>query len=295
MKDRLKYLAESWLPPALLPPLRRAVTRLRQGRPEWAMLRGGWGEGDPAGEGWLHPSVVAAQLSRWPDFLAAVQGQGPLGISHEARRIRQDNASAHNAILCFLHVLSRAGLAAGGRPVRVLDWGGGLGYYAAIARAALPELALDYTVKDMAPVCAAARPLLPEVRFESEAEASLARHYDLIFASNSIHYERDWPALLRRFATAAPSGFVFLSRLPLARLAQDFVIVQRPNWAGYDTEYRSWVFNRTDFLVLAGQAGLTLEREFLMPDEPTPVPGAPEPVVNGAFLFRAKAAEASGG
>ena len=287
MKETLKQAAEHWLPPALLSPLRRAVTRVRNGRPEWGVLRGGWDAGDPVGEGWSHPSVVAAQLSRWPDFLAAVRGTGPLGVSHEARRIRQDNASAHNAILCFLHVLSRAGFAAAPGPVRVLDWGGGLGYYAAIARAALPELALDYTVKETAPVSAAARPLLPEVRFEDDAEASLARRYDLVFASNSMHYERDWQSLLGRFAQAAPGRFVFLTRVPLAQRAADFVIVQRPRWAGYETEYRSWVFNRAGFLAAADRAGLALEREFLMPDEPTRVPGAPEPVGNGAFLFRA--------
>ena len=288
MKEALKRTAEAWMPPALLPPLRRAVTRLRNGGPEWTVARGGWEAGDPQGEGWNHPSVVAAQLSRWPDFLAAVQGQGPLGISHEARRIRQDNVSAHNAILCFLHALSRAALAAPG-PVRVLDWGGGLGYYAAIARAALPELALDYTVKETAPICAAAAPLLPEVRFEPGAEASLARRYDLVFASNSIQYEQDWPALLGRFAAAGAGRFVFLSRLPLAWRAADFVIVQRPRWAGYDTAYRSWVFNRAGFLAAAERAGLALEREFLMPDEPTRIPGAPEAVANGAFLFRAPA------
>lgn len=286
MKPSLKRAAEALLPPVVMPFVRRTATRLRNGRPEWALVPEGWKEGDPPQAGWNHPSVLAAQLRRWPDFLAAVQGSGPLGVSHEARQIIQDNTSAHNAILCFLYALSRAGIAAAPAPVRVLDWGGGLGYYAAIARAALPELALDYTVKEMPQICDAARSLLPEVRFEADAEASLARRYDLIFASNSIQYERDWAALLRRFAEAAPGRWVFLTRVPLAQHAASFVIVQRPHWVGYDTEYRSWVLNRDAFLDATSQAGLVLEREFLMPDDPTIVPGAPERVTNGSFLFR---------
>ncbi|HYF07278.1 MAG TPA: methyltransferase domain-containing protein, partial [Acetobacteraceae bacterium] len=277
------------LPPIALPLVRRVVTRFRNGRPEWAVVREGWRDDDPRQGGWHHPSVVEAQRGRWPDFLAAVQGTGPLGVSHEARHIIQDNPGAHNAILCFLHAVSRAGFAASAKPLRVLDWGGGLGYYAAIARAALPELTLDYTVKEIRPVCEAGRALLPGVTFEAQEEAALARRYDLVFASNALQYSQHWAALLRRFAAAAPGRFVFLTRIPMVRNAADFVVVQRPHWAGYRTEYISWTFNRDTFLQEATQAGLVLEREFLMLDDPTVIPGSPEPIRNGSFLFRSTA------
>src|SRR5476649_1522759 len=131
------------LTPPILLPLARAVMRLAR-RSQFEYVTGRLPGDEPRGEGWRHASVVAAQRRRWPDFIAAIRSAAPLGISHEAPQIRTDNPSAHNAILAFSYVLGRA--AAGRSQPSVLDWGGGLGYYAAIVAAVLPEIAFDYTV-----------------------------------------------------------------------------------------------------------------------------------------------------
>jgi putative methyltransferase (TIGR04325 family) len=270
------------LTPPILLPLARAVMRLAR-RSQFEYVTGRLPGDEPRGEGWRHASVVAAQRRRWPDFIAAIRSAAPLGISHEAPQIRTDNPSAHNAILAFSYVLGRA--AAGRSQPSVLDWGGGLGYYAAIAAAVLPEISFDYTVHDLPEICDAGRELLPGTRFVSDPESSLAQRYDLVFVSNSLQYARDWRVLLGRLAAAA-TGWVFLSHVPLVETAAAYVVVQRPGRVGYDTEYLSWAFNRSELLSEAVASGLALEREFLMVDEKYEISGAPERCDNRGFLFR---------
>jgi putative methyltransferase (TIGR04325 family) len=128
--------------------------------------------------------------------------------------------------------------------------------------------------------------MLPGVQFTSDEEACLSQHYDLVFASNSLQYTEDWRGLLTRFARAA-RHWVLLTRLPLVETAKAFVVVQRPHWVGYHTEYVSWVFNRHELLDHAVAEGLVLEREFLMAAGSSRITGAPEPLVERGFLFRA--------
>ena len=79
---------------------------------------------------------------------------------------------------------------------------------------------------------------------------------------------------------------MFLSHVPLVETAAAYVVVQRPGRVGYDTEYLSWVFNRSELLSEAVASGLALEREFLMVDEKYEISGAPERCDNRGFLFR---------
>jgi putative methyltransferase (TIGR04325 family) len=270
------------LTPPILLPLGKAVMRLgRQSQFEYVTDRLPGDE--PRGEGWDHDSIVAAQCRRWPDFLTAIRSTAPLGVSHEASQIGTDNPSAHNAILAFSYVLGRA--AVGRSRPSVLDWGGGLGYYGAIATAVYPEIAFDYTVYDLPKICAAGRELQPDTRFVSDVDEALAQRYDLVFVSNALQYARDWQALLGRLAEAGV-GWLFLSHVPLVEAAPAYVVAQRPSWVGYETEYLSWVFNRAELLSAAAAAGLVLEREFLMVGETYEIAGAPEQCDNGGFLFR---------
>ena len=252
-------------------------------RPEWEYVPEGWRPDDPRATGWEHPSIVDTQLSKWPGFVRAVQSTKPLGVYHEAAHIDSENPVAHNFVLAFAYVLARA--AAGRSSLSVLDWGGGIGHYAVIARASLPEVPINYTVLDLPNLCTAGRTMLPDVQFMSDAEACLSHHYDLIFASGSLQYASDWQELLRQFATSA-ERWVFLSRTPIAS-GPSFVVVQRPHSAGgYQTEYLSRVFNREELLSEAAAAGMTLEREFLMPGERVAAVGAPEPFEYRGFLLR---------
>jgi putative methyltransferase (TIGR04325 family) len=276
--ERCQTVPELRAPAAALEPA-PAVLLL----PEWEYVPEGWRPDDPRVVGWEHPSIVETQLRKWPDFVRAVQSTQPLGVYHEAAQVDSENPVAHNFVLAFAYVLARA--AAGRNSLSVLDWGGGVGHYAVIARATLPEVQIDYTVLDLPGLCSAGRTLLPDVRFTSDAEECLSRRYDLIFASGSLQYAADWQGLLRRFANSA-ERWVFLNRTPFVN-GPSFVVVQRPHSAGgYQTEYLSRVFNRDELLSEAAAAGLAIEREFLMPGERVAAVGAPEPFEHRGFLLR---------
>jgi putative methyltransferase (TIGR04325 family) len=250
--------------------------------PEWEYVPEGFAR--PV-RGWDVEAVEAAYRGRWPEFVAATRGAEPLGIAHEVpvdANVVRDDPSWHNAVLTFGYVLARA--ARDRDRLSLLDWGGGPGHYAVLARALLPELELDYHSRDLPRLVALGRELFPDGTFHDD-DACLGRTYDLVVASDSLQYAPDVaPLLLRLSAAARP--WLFVAMLPVAREAESFVVVQHPDAYGYKTEYLGWVLNREEFLATARSSGLELEREFIAPGA-IDADGAPErPVHLRSFLFR---------
>jgi len=248
---------------------------------EWEYVPEGWAR---AVRGWDVPEIVAAYRSRWPEFVDAVRGTGTLGVAHEVpqgRHVVVDDPGWHNVVVTFGYVLARA---ARSGCVSVLDWGGGPGHYAVLARALLPEVALEYHVLDLPGLTALGGELLPDVEFHDD-EACLQRTYDLVLASESLQYAQDFAGTLTRLAAAA-APWLYLAQLPVAREAPSFVVQQRPDAYGYETEYLGWVVNERDLFAAATAGGLTLERELLAPGA-IDAEGAPErPAHLRSYLFR---------
>lgn len=96
--------------------------------------------------------------------------------------------------------------------ISVLDWGGGLGHYEALARPSVPGLELEYHVKETPAVCAQGRALRPELTFHDD-ETCLDRRYDLVVASSSLQYEPDRRALLARLSDAV-GRYLYVARVP---------------------------------------------------------------------------------
>jgi putative methyltransferase (TIGR04325 family) len=233
-------------------------------------------------DGWLHESVLAAQLSKWPDFLHSVDGPKALGQSHEAAAGAAADYSTHNTIMSFAYVLGR--VAQGRESVSVLDWGGGLGHYYVYSRALFPSLGLDYVVKDFPGFCEAGAKLLPDVKYLSDDTEVFSRSYDLVFASSSLHYARDCYGLLARLCDSA-AEWLMVTRTPMIEDHDDFVVVQRPHMYGYMTEYPGWFLNRRRMTDFVTARGFSFERQFLVAEEPN-VPNAPERARYSGFLFR---------
>ena len=247
---------------------------------EWEYVPEGWAR---TVRGWDAPAVEDAYRRRWPEFLEAVAGAGTLGVAHEvpvAQRIVTDDPNWHNVVMTFGYVLARA--AHGGR-VSLLDWGGGPGHYGVLARTLLPEVDLDYHSFDLPRLAALGRDLLPQWTFHDD-ESCLERSYDLVLASDSLQYSVDFGATFERLAAAA-DPWLFVAQLPVAAGVDSYVVQQRPDAYGYDTEYLGWVVGRDDLRAAASRAGVTLEREFLAPGVIAP-PGAPGPGRLASFLFR---------
>ncbi len=105
----------------------------------------------------------------------------------------------------------------------------------------------------------------------------------LVLVSGALQYSVEWKGLLEKLA-AVTRRYLFITRLPVVLQTPGFVVVQRVQSYGYDTEYRGWVFNRQEFLDCGGLQTLIFQREFLMMDRPE-VRDAPERVQFRGFLF----------
>ncbi len=276
-----RRIARALLPPVVTSAYRHIWRRSREeAPPDWEYLPGGWPEPSIASPGWNSESVAETQLERWPAFVRSLATSTPFGLSNESAGGSPDYG-VHNTVMSFGYVLARA--AQGRKRLSMLDWGGGIGHYCVYAKALLPDLQLDYHCRDLPNLVAGGRTVLPEATFYVDEDEALAMRYDLVVASSSLHYSRDWRPLLARLATAT-SGYLYVTRQPFVKHADSFVVVQRPHRFGYQTEYPGWFLNRDEFLGAAGESGLNLEREFLIWEIPS-VPNAPEAAHYGGFLF----------
>ena len=248
---RLRAIARELLPPVIARHLGRAVRSATSGGPEWEYRPEGAAAWDRF-PGWNVRSVAESQRAKWPAFLAALAEPKPLGVAHEARKISSSDYAAHNTLMTFGYVLARA--ARGRQRLSMLDWGGGSGQYAAVARALLPELSINYVCRDLPLLCSLGQELMPGASFVGSDEAALSHRYDLVYASSAAHYSRDFYALLARLC-AASGDWLMITRIPVIERHEDFVVLQRP-WAyGYRTEYVCWFVNRERMLSAIQSAG----------------------------------------
>lgn len=251
--------------------------------PEWEYVPEGWTR--PEG-GWDVEAITRVYRQKWPSFVAALEGPGPLGINHEIPsdgRVRRDDVEAQHTILAFAYAFARA--ASDKQRLSMLDWGGGPGHYALLANALAPDVELEYHSYDVPALVELGRELLPQHAFHDEL-ACLSRKYDFVLASSSLQYFEDWQGTLNALARAT-SRYLFVTRVPVALQSPSFVVLQHAQRYGYETEYIGWVINRDELVQTAEGAGLAFVREVLLPARFSAA-GAPEdPVEHRGFLFAA--------
>jgi putative methyltransferase (TIGR04325 family) len=192
----------------------------------------------------------------------------------------------HNTAVSFAYVATLAALSAateGRRRISMLDWGGGVGQYSLVARAAVPHLAIDYFCKEVPVQCEAGRRELRDATFFTSDDEFAGRKFDLVLASGALHYDPQWRDVLSRLASAT-ARYLFVTRQPTVLEAPSYVVLQRAYEHGYDTEYLGWCINRTEFLAASSASGLKLFREFVVA-EWADIPGAPEPYHDRGYLF----------
>lgn len=228
--------------------------------------------------GWDIPGVVREEERKWDAFRANASGTGPLGFSHEVDDPAiVSNLGHHNLHLTFSYVVARA--AHGRAHLSVLDWGGALGHYYLIARAAMPNLAIEYHVREHPQLAERGRILNPDVSWH-DGDDCLSGSYDLVMISGALQYMPDARDFLSKAAAAVGrGGWLFLTRVPVVE-GRSFVAVQRV----YGGTMFHEQFNRTELLDILRNAGLRLVREFVIGDRPKIV-NAPEQCEVKGWLF----------
>ncbi len=275
---RFRSAVSQWVPPALVTRARRALRGIRPESASWEYAVDGWDHRTGWGSDREVAQVVARYRAKLPEFRAAIRRPQPIGVPTTPARGTVATVGDQNLILQFGYALA---LASRGRErVRVLDWGGGVGFLSLIAGELLPGVVLDFHVKELPAICAAGRELMPHVVFWAD-ERCLDERFDLVIASSSFQYVEGWRALLSGFARSVESGgCLLLQQVPTALGVGSFIVRQY----AYGGSFTSWVFGREELLDAARSARLALLREFLDESHGT-IGGAPADWVSRGYLL----------
>ena len=204
--------------------------------PEWE-FRDHWCNGETAPKGWNDASIAHTQTDKWKAFAALVQGNGPLGISHEVPVTDSGETSGRITswfLTGYCVALARRSL----DRLKILDWGGGVGHYYLLHGLYCPALLSNTSCQEVPLLCEAGRALLPEARFLEEPDACfLRRNMTLSMPETPSWYCEDWRGTAAKLAKST-AGYLYITRMLFTNRADSFVAVQRPLKYGYDTEYR---------------------------------------------------------
>lgn len=189
----------------------------------------------------------------------------------------------HNTLISFAYVAALTSQST--QQLSILDWGGGLGQYALLARSVLPGVVVDYHCRDLGPMVATGRELLADATFHDNDASAFGRMYDLVMASSSLQYIESWSELLHDLA-GVTTKHLYVTRLPVTESAS-YVSIQHAQRHGYDTAYPGWVLNRREFIEASSRERLRLVREFIIAEQPH-IPRAPAQPDYRGFLFAPK-------
>jgi putative methyltransferase (TIGR04325 family) len=229
-------------------------------------------------KGWSVESVINTEKAKWDVFCRNLEGSGPLGFSHEHTDLSViRNPSFHNVHISYAYILALT--AHKKDSISVLDWGGALGHYYLVGKAVLPDVDIDFHVKEVPLMAKVGEQLNPEVHWY-EDESCLKRDYDLVMMTGSIPYMEDWVDVLHRIAPSIKE-YLFISRLPVVQHSPSFVAIQNL----YNSQMLHQQINQTEFLETVNETGLTLVREFVVGDRPY-IKGAPEQCEVRGWLFK---------
>ncbi len=277
-RTQLEEALKPFIPPVLLEGVRAFKDRFRQ--PVLTVAPDGW-RTELAGDkhqGWSVDDVVSAERAKWDAYCRNLEGAGPLGFAHEHYDLTVTrNPSFHNVHLTYAYVLALT--ARKKDRVSVLDWGGSLGHYYQLGKAVLPDVALDYHVKEVPLMAAAGKELNPDVTWHDDASC-LDRDYDLVMMNGSLLYLEDWAEFLQKIASSVKE-YLFLFRLLVVQDSPSFVASQ---WI-YNSQMLHLQVNQSELLAAVDRTGLRLVREFVVGDRPY-IKGAPEQCEMRGWLFK---------
>jgi putative methyltransferase (TIGR04325 family) len=179
-------------------------------------------------------------------------------------------------MLAFAYAAARA--AEGKTTLSVLDFGGGLGIYATVARQALPDKTVDYTVQELPAIATAGAIARPSVRFVS-SDRDLGASYDLVFAQGSLQYVEDWRTQFRKLAERA--SWLYLARVLTVDRSPTFIVQQTT----VDDRFAFWCWNEAELLDFARSIGLATVQTIRFRDAYAPVAELEEAVCMCGYLF----------
>ena len=274
----IKKILELFIPPILIKSA-QAIKNLFH-KPLLEYAPDGWQTQlhNDRNQGWNVDSVIDNEKAKWDLFCRNVEGTGPLGFSHEHSDLTvTHDTNFHNVHISYAYVLA---LTAHLKDrISVLDWGGSLGHYYLIGKAVLPDVSIDYHVKEVPLMAKAGRLINPDVNWYDD-ESCLEKEYDLVMLNGSILYLKDWVETLQRIAYSVKK-YLFLFRLPVVQNSPTFISIERL----YNSQMLHQQVNQAELLNAVKKTDLILVREFVIGDPPY-IKNAPEQCQMRGWLLK---------
>ncbi|MGC2855633.1 hypothetical protein ACM64Y_09160 [Novispirillum sp. DQ9] len=245
--------------------------------PRWQATRT-WTSDPTRAPGWDQPQVVD-----W--FAGALQKM--------ARRSKTsapvfETPRRYADLAALAAIVANAAASKGGGPVRVFDWGAGVGTTALALRLLLPDVAVEHHSHDLPGMMQAGRALGAPTEWHDGAFVPSRCGFDVVYALDALHYAEDWRGTLRNLGAMAADRLV-LHHVPVVSAVRSFPMLHSLFDHQIQTAFSCWAINRTELLDFAAELGFSLERE--MPaGEVHHVSDAPEhPEIQGFLLRRVTA------
>lgn len=277
---KIKQAMKAVLPPVVTLMLRKI--RFLIAPPDFGLsyAPGGWRTAVPAARTFEGAAYLESKETEWREvwkpFVNSLAAGG-IATEHPADPLN-DRISAHNTWMTYAYVVSMA--AAHGRPLKILDYGAGLGHCYGVARALLPGIPLEYHCKELSALVLLGRKFTPDATWHVD-DSCLDAQYDLVVLGSVLQYLEDWPDLIHRAASAA-THYLYITQTPVVEFGPAYVAIQRVN--GQPILHNQ--INKAELLTAISKTGMTTVRQFL--ENPhTLIQGAPEqPVYFGCLLNR---------
>lgn len=230
---KIRKIISGLTPPALAALYRRARGDFRS---PWEGVYKSYREVPASDEGHENESVVGVMAKHARVLKEALAGSSEPGKEYPGE----------NHLLPLL-----AGAVARGRPVKIIDFGGGLGTgYLHLKAAAALEI--EYHVVELGRTCAEGRRMFEgtdDIFFHEELPAGL-QNVDIVNINSALQYVEDYAGLLKKLAAYKP-GHILLVRLPAGEI---------PTFAAMQTYVEGkklphWFFNIGEIIQLLAAPG----------------------------------------
>jgi putative methyltransferase (TIGR04325 family) len=189
--------------------------------------------------------------------------------------------SEQNGEIGLLSLLASFGKKTGA--VRILDFGGGLGFTYLLLKKTLVGSSLDYHIVENTSLCGEGRNLFkddPSLHFHSEPPSS-GEPFNIVFVSTALQYIQNYRAMIDTLLAVRPR-FFFLSRFSTSLTQPTFATAQ-VNVKGSRIPY--WVMNGDEIVALLKERGYTLHHRALRSQFPPLEKGPDYAVTVVDFIF----------
>lgn len=234
-------------------------------------------------QGWNLEQIAEFQFQKWPKYSKRISSTGGFGINHESEMALGNDPFFHNLLVSFAFVITLS--AQKKKNINFLDWGGGIGHYGLLANEILKplDLQLNYYCYDFEVFGKVGQKLNLGYKFFSNTDQYLNIEFDLILASSSIWYEKNWKDGVDKLCKYQ-TQYLYITRMIFIAKEQSYVAIQRSMSMGCKTEYLFWIINKYEFINYLQSKGFKLLREFEF-GEALPIFKAPEQGTFFGFLF----------